>query len=81
MERAIERMMEADLVHFALEDIALKVTAIGNPSLVSDICSSEVLYMCMHWVCCVALLCRLYGLACFFLPSASLISMYIQISQ
>ena len=76
MERAIERMMEADLVHFALEDIALKVTAIGNPSLVSDICSSEVLYMyvCMHWVCCVALL---YGLACFFLPSASLISMHV----
>ena len=60
MERAIERMMEADLVHFALEDIALKVMAIGNPSLVSDISSSEVLYMYIHVyalgvLCCFAL--------------------------
>jgi hypothetical protein len=41
MERAIERMMEADLVSFAMEDIALRGRAISNHSLTSDVSSSE----------------------------------------
>ena len=48
MERAIERMMEADLVNFAMEDIALKGRAITNPSLAPDISSSEVHRMCVY---------------------------------
>ena len=31
----------------------------------------------LPWVCCVALLCCLFDLACFFLPSSSLINMYM----
>ena len=42
MERAIERMMEADLVHFAMEDISLRMRAISSPSLTPDISISEV---------------------------------------
>ena len=42
MERAIEKMMEADLVDFAMEDIGLRVKAFSNPSLNSDVTASEV---------------------------------------
>ena len=42
MERAIEKMMEADLVHFAMEDIGLRVKAFSNPTLSSDVIASEV---------------------------------------
>jgi hypothetical protein len=41
MERAIEKMMEADLVDFAMEDIRLRVKAFSNPSLNSDVSASE----------------------------------------
>ena len=45
MERAIERMMEADLVDFTRKDIGLRLKAISNPSFNSDVNASEVLYI------------------------------------
>ena len=42
MERAIERMMEADLVHFAMDDMELRLRALSNPTLSSDVIASEV---------------------------------------
>ena len=42
MERAIVRMMEADLVRFAMEDIHLRMRAVSHPHLSSDVITSEV---------------------------------------
>ena len=41
------------------------------------VCVCVVYMTALGVLCCVTLLCRLYDLACFFLPSASHINMYI----
>ena len=52
MEKAIEKMMEADFVHFALEDICHRLPAVlrkdGLHLTNSEMESSEVQYMHIH---------------------------------
>ena len=50
-----------------------------NKIMVHDSISYFPFEKCLPWVCCVALPCCLFDLACFFLPSASLIKMYTYI--
>ena len=50
-------------------------TAVINSSTHMYIQPGRQEYMCIHWVCCVALPCCLFNLACFFLPSFSHLSL------